>query len=67
MPQAVGAAVIGEVALATGLELTVGALAQTLVGYGVLGNCSLGLTFTAIPDEETARDGAERDPAVRCG
>lgn len=63
MPQAVGAALIGEVALATGLELAVGTLAETLVGYAVLSAPVSTLRFNAIPDEETARDGAQCDPA----
>ncbi|SFU67798.1 MULTISPECIES: hypothetical protein [unclassified Methylobacterium] len=61
MPAAIGAAVLGEIGLAT---LAASEGASLVVGYAILGTSSLGLTFTAIPDEETARDGAERDPAA---
>lgn len=58
MPAAIGAAVLGELAIGAGEVVT------TLVGYAVLSAASLGLTFAQILDEEAAHDGAERDPAA---
>ncbi len=63
MPQAVGAAVLGEVGLASlGGAAILGIGAETLVGYAILTAATGGLTFTLTTAEEPARDSAERDP-----
>jgi hypothetical protein len=61
MPAAIGAAVLGEIGLTT---LAASEVAAFTFGYAIVGCASLGLTFAAIPDEEPAHDGAERDPAA---
>ena len=61
MPAAIGAAVLGEIGLTA---LAASEVAVTVAGYAIVGCPSLGLTFAAIPDEEPAHDGDERDPAA---
>lgn len=63
MPQAVGAAVLGEVGLTAvvgGAVLGVGA--ESIVGFAVLTGATGGLTFTLTTAEEPAHDSAECDP-----
>ena len=60
MPQAVGAAVLGEVGLVTGATV-LGLGAAEIVGFAVLTAATGGLTITLTTAEESGHDGDECD------
>ena len=62
MPQAVGAAVLGEVGLASlGGAAILGIGAESIVGFAVLTAATGGLTITLTTAEESGHDGGECD------
>ena len=61
MPEAVGAAILGEVGLATGATI-LGIGAESIVGYVALTAATGGLTFTLTTAKEAGHDGDECDP-----
>lgn len=62
MPQAVGAAVLGEVGLASlGGAAILGIGAESIVGFAVLTAATGGLTITLTTEQEPGHDGSECD------
>lgn len=60
MPEAVGAAILGEVGLATGATI-LGIGAESIVGFAVLTAATGGQTITPTTAEESSHDGGECD------
>lgn len=61
MPQAVGAAVLGEVGLVTGATV-LGLGAAEIVGFAVLTAATGGMTITLTTAEEPGDDSSKCDP-----